>query len=142
VNDLLLQKKIRIAYFNTYDNGIKNKLIELLRKTVIESVPTNCHTFSTSILGTANYQGIIKDASFMNIYYNFGDYILRPLLKEKYMHLLTQIYNINYTFVQYKQYNKYKIKYDIDKITGFNAKIPIYDEQQDHWGDDTFGKTN
>ena len=70
----------------------------------------------------------------MPVYYNFGDYIIRTLFLAKYKFLLNVIHNRQYNIGLTGKIDYNKINSDFNAITGPNAKIPIYNEPQPHWG--------
>lgn len=140
-----IAEKIRLAYGISKINNVGlqyDTIVNMIRNTSNERTPGNCHTISTTI---DNVPGIDQN-SWKPIFYNFGDFILRPLFLSKYLYLLNMIhhqeYNALYTFGLQSQYTVQKIIDDFRTITGPVAKIPIYDEPQIHWGGDSLHERN
>jgi hypothetical protein len=107
------------------------QLTDMIVSTSIETIPNNCHIISTRFDKTAGDQNLWKP-----VFYNYSDFLLRPILLEKYKYLLDRINTNTYRFGVNRQYDMTKIRHDFHAITGTNAKIPIYNEEQIHWGGD------
>jgi hypothetical protein len=132
-----IAEKMRLVYGISKINTVPlqyNNVVNMVRNTSTERTPGECHTISTEI----DRMPGINQNSWKPTFYNFGDFIIRPLFLAKYLYLLNMIHDATYTsrysFGLNSQYTIQKIINDFQAITGSTARIPIYDEPQTHWG--------
>lgn len=115
-------------------------ILDILKSTNDEIKPSLCNNTNMIFKDILQKLNILDDV--MNIFYNYADYIIRPILFEKYLFLLNKMHEKYFRFGTNYQYDIEKIKYDFSVITGKNAKIPIYNTTNLQWGGSNFGQYN